>query len=728
MNAKGDGLCEADAVVSVIRTRNTSFKTRREVMSQANVFSRWNVLLIALAAGLAAAPASALITSKGQSGSNHDRAHVAPHKSTGAGVPVGVIEVGGGVDTTKTTIDDDGRLAKNLNFIGVATPVAAEPANVGGTTSAHATQVTDIVGSSHNTYTGVAPGARMYVGAIQTNAEVFGATVWYNDTNSVGIFNYSLGSSAFGFQSVRNHTETQFTFNNAGDSTNITTNPFNFNIANFQSIDQIDYRIILNDVDNGPGEFDNGNFQLNIGGVVISPFNSTIATDGVAIRFTGSLNLTPAQSQTLTTTLTNNAGNVHIQLQRIAAAAANDVTPTNDAAGFNQRARLILRQFNDDGNSQLAKALDWHSTATDSLMVVAAGNDGNNSGQIESPGDLWNGISVGALNTSFTKRVGFSSYLQAVGDGKPDVVAPGQTIVTEGYAGVDGTSFASPHVTGIAALLEAGTNQTGGLVLGLGGTRHLATKAIILNSARKRFTVAPENSVNLDIRDNDNTNGQAADADYLNGGLLRDGDYNTAPKTPSWTPSEWDYDATDNFFVTIDPLDDELGTGIADAERALIQLDGGKQTPGNVSRIGWDTNAVAPGNFTEYVLNLGVDKGDFITITLDWDRLIARTDDGDGKVDYADTFDVGTVPDLDLLLMYDGEVFAQSSSFTNNVEHLHVPFMEDGDAGDYTIRVFSDALYNSSTTTYGLAWWTTPEPGSLALVGLGVVVLLRRRP
>jgi hypothetical protein len=509
-------------------------------------------LMVLLVAGLFASPASALVTSKGQSGVNHARAHTGPHQSTGSNVPVGVIEVGGRVDTTKTSIDEAGRLIKNLNFIGVATPVAADPA-AGGPVTDHATQVTDIIGSSHGTYTGVAPAARMYVGAVQADNEIFGASVWYNSQNLVGIFNYSLNGTAFGYQSLRDHTEVQFTFNNAGDSTNISTNPFNFNVANFQSIDQINYRFILNDADNGPGEFDNGNLQLNIGGVVIGPLNATIATNNVNIRFTGTLNLTPAQSQALTTTLTNNAGNVHIQLQRIAAGAANDVTPTNIPVGINEQSRLILRQFNDNGNNKRAMAMDWFANSTDSLLVVAAGNDGNNSGQVQSPGDLWNGITVGALNTNFTARAGFSAYRQSSGTGKPDIVAPGQNIWTESIPGLngkgDGTSFATPHVTGIAALLEAGTENTNGLVLGLGSSRHLATKAITLNSARKRFAVAPENGVNIDIQDNAATNAEAADADYLNGGLLRAGDASAAPKIASWTPSDWNYNAGNNFFV-----------------------------------------------------------------------------------------------------------------------------------------------------------------------------------
>ena len=131
----------------------------------------------------------------------------------------------------------------------------------------------------------------------------------------------------------------------------------------------------------------------------------------------------------------------------------------------------------DGRDSPYAIALD---DAVDAGIVViqAAGNHGPDPQTIDSPGNAFNVITVGAINDQNTQDIsddilaGFSSR-GPTGDGrtKPDVVAPGVRIISCRAAGTDirvqgwdtyiddnyvectGTSMAAPHVAGVAALI-----------------------------------------------------------------------------------------------------------------------------------------------------------------------------------------------------------------------------------------------------------------------------------
>ncbi|MEU8030876.1 S8 family serine peptidase [Streptomyces sp. NPDC049099] len=130
---------------------------------------------------------------------------------------------------------------------------------------------------------------------------------------------------------------------------------------------------------------------------------------------------------------------------------------------------LSLGGYDSPGLDPLEAEVDKLSATKGVLFVIAAGNDGPQS--IGSPGSADAALTVGAVDKK-DRLADFSSTGPRIGDGaiKPDVTAPGVDITAAaakgsvidkevgekpaGYLTLSGTSMATPHVAGAAAILK----------------------------------------------------------------------------------------------------------------------------------------------------------------------------------------------------------------------------------------------------------------------------------
>ncbi len=123
---------------------------------------------------------------------------------------------------------------------------------------------------------------------------------------------------------------------------------------------------------------------------------------------------------------------------------------------------VVIPGATNNGASSISQALDV-AVEAGIVTVVAIGN-GNlgiaaHPGSVSFPGDSVKAITVGSVNDDHSREI-YSSR-GPTGDGrlKPDVMAPGGAIMSaqagsgDGYVSYSGTSMATPHVAGVAALM-----------------------------------------------------------------------------------------------------------------------------------------------------------------------------------------------------------------------------------------------------------------------------------
>jgi hypothetical protein len=380
-----------------------------------------------------------------------------------------------------------------------------------------------------------------------------------------------------------------------------------------------------------------------------------------------------------------------------------------------------------DGNSATSLLMDEYvgyagktggttGQYSDKLLVIAAGNNGESGGLLDQPADCYNGLTVGALDAVDPNATGlfdpgrmpadrvapYSSWAPlANGRAGVDVVAPGTNLwstLAINYTGqngliagvASGTSFAAPHVTGVAALLYGaavypldGVSDKGTIL----STDHKLIKAIIMNSADK--------IPGLDA----NGNAQS-----------------------TWEPGE--VTVTDGVANAIVPLNYAVGSGSVNANSAYLEY---SESGNNF----WDLNTL-PSTGSDIYYTFGIGKFSTsdptqmlsgLTATLVWDRHVDFTVDTSSDPDTVGDVTKDLLSDLDLILQEevapdDWQDVYMSGDTGSTVDQIYLPDLSG--TADYRLDVHAGYLADPSTNgeQYALAvsFTTIPEAGEARLL------------
>lgn len=354
----------------------------------------------------------------------------------------------------------------------------------------------------------------------------------------------------------------------------------------------------------------------------------------------------------------------------------NNVRAVNWSGAFFNPGNTFIA--GEGGNGVEAMMLDAKVRTNDWLFCKSAGNQGTGGTNITVPGDAYNILTVGATGATagggssedYTRVANYSSR-GSTSDGrrKPEIVAPGSNIFMAAGGSntatqtASGTSFATPHVAGTAALLEQWAVREG-----LNSDR-LSKKAMLLNGASKH------------VRD------------------PNDGDR----AWPLWRAATAD---------TI-PMNNAMGVGRLNAVASVRNYVGGSRTDlmhqgSTITGVGTEQKLSILGALTNKELN----KGALVTATLVWERNVTITDPANPQL--AASYNRSDLTNLNLLLRNrtTGVEVAASRSLVDNVEHIYANVPADG-LYDLVVRSESAAatswtLAASSGGTDGLAFSVRP--------------------
>lgn len=268
-------------------------------------------------------------------------------------------------------------------------------------------------------------------------------------------------------------------------------------------------------------------------------------------------------------------------------------------------------------------------------------------------------VAPGAGRSGFAPFVGLN--LATIDSNKDGTI--GDTAINTGNGANQhvGTSFAAPHVAGVATMLEER-----GVAQGADYSRnHLVEKATLMNSASKHVL------------------NQAGNA--------------------SWTTR---YESRANSLINptsnAQSLDTQIGTGQLNAPAALRQYQAAFGASAR-SDMGVRLNTVnANANSGNIALFDGKDlkRGSLVTATLTWDRTVALTAPGANLTAVASYN--ATVPsnlDLQLINTATNAIVYQANSTVDNSEHVYFNVPADG---KYALKVVNNSAGNA--VQYGLAW------------------------